>query len=161
MNTIADVAWTAGIIDGEGSIFVMKQGRDDRKREFNYILRVSVQSVDRIMSTELQRMWPDGAQFSVQRNGNENWSDTLKWQLSGKRAARFLKEILPYLRVKKAQAETAIEFQETTKKHWKHMTGADYEKQIQLCEILKQQKADLKIGKTVGLPEPTIPQGDN
>ena len=25
MNTIADLAWAAGIIDGEGSIFIMKQ----------------------------------------------------------------------------------------------------------------------------------------
>ena len=153
MNTIADAAWTAGIIDGEGSIFVMKQKRDDRERDTNYILRVSVQSVDKIMSTELQRMWPDGAQFSVQRNGNENWSDTLKWQLSGKRAARFLKEILPYLRVKKEQAETAILFQETTKKHWKHMTETDYKAQVELCQKLKQQKADLKIGKQLNSVE--------
>lgn len=148
MNTIADAAWTAGIIDGEGSIFIMTQKRDDREREVNYILRVSVQSVDKIMTKELHRMWPEGAEFSVQRNGHENWSDTLKWQLSGKRAARFLKEILPYLRVKKEQAETAIKFQETTKKHWKHMTSQDYEMQAALCYALKQQKADLKIGKT-------------
>lgn len=148
MNTIADAAWAAGIIDGEGSIFIMSQKRNDRDRDVNYILRVSVQSVDRIMTKELQRMWPDGAEFSVQRNGNENWSDTLKWQLSGKRAARFLKEILPYLRVKKDQAETAIKFQETTKKHWKQMTQEDYENQKSLCHVLKQQKIDLKIGKT-------------
>lgn len=157
MNTVADVAWTAGIIDGEGSIFVMKQGRHDREREFNYILRVSVQSTDRIMTSELKRLWPDGAEFLVVIDNRPNNSDTMKWQLSGKRAARFLKEILPYLKVKKEQALTAIEFQETTKKHWKHMTELDYVKQVELCEKLKQQKVDLKIGKTVGLPEPTIP----
>ena len=37
MNTIADLAWAAGIIDGEGSIFIMKQQRKDRERGHNYI----------------------------------------------------------------------------------------------------------------------------
>ena len=147
MNTIADAAWTAGIIDGEGSIFVMKQGRHDREREYNYILRVSVQSTDRIMTSELKRLWPDGAEFMVVIDNRPNNSDTMKWQVNGKRAARFLQEILPFLRVKKEQAETAIEFQSTTKKHWKHMTPQDYEKQAELCAKLKQQKTDLKIGK--------------
>lgn len=152
MLTIVDAAWAAGIIDGEGSIFVMKQGRDDREREFNYILRVSVQSTDKIMTSELKRMWPEGAEFTVQLDKRPNNSDTMKWQLSGKRAARFLKEILPYLRVKKQQAETAIKFQETTKKHWRHMTPEDYENQVRLCELLKQQKAELKIGKLSSNP---------
>jgi len=40
MNTIADLAWAAGIIDGEGSIFIMKQGREDRERTHNFVLRV-------------------------------------------------------------------------------------------------------------------------
>lgn len=146
-KTVADLAWTAGIIDGEGSIFVMKQGRTDRERDVNYILRVSVQSTDPYMSHELQKMWPDGAEFNVQRR-EEHYSNTLKWQLSGKKAARFLSEIKPFMRVKHSQAELAIEFQSTTKKHWKHMSEDDYEKQKEFCQKLKNAKADLKIDKS-------------
>ena len=148
MLTIADLAWTAGIIDGEGSIFVMTQKRQDRERDTNYILRVSVQSTDPFMTSELKRMFPDGAEFSVNRYQNENWSDTLKWQLNGKKAARFLKEIKPFMRVKHTQADLAIEFQETTKKHWRNMEESDYIAQEALCQQLKQAKVDLKIGKT-------------
>lgn len=144
-----DKAWAAGIIDGEGSIFVMTQKRLDRERDTNYILRVAVQSTDPFMTAELKRLWPEGAEFSVQRDKRENCSNTMKWQLNGSRASTFLVDILPYMRVKKAQAEIAIEFQTSSKKHWKHMQSEDYAKQAELCQALKQAKVDLKIGKSL------------
>ena len=146
-----DKAWIAGIIDGEGSIFVMKQKRKDRERDINYILRVSVQSTDPFMTTELQKHFP-GAEFKVQGDKREECSDTMKWQLNGKRATVFLREILPYMRVKHQQAKLAIEFQETTKKHWKHMLPTDYQRQEALCSELKQAKKDLKLGKNYLMP---------
>jgi hypothetical protein len=147
MLSIADLAWTAGIIDGEGSIFIMKQTREDRSRDTNYILRVSVQSTDPYMTAQLKQMFPDGAEFTVHIDNRENCSDTLKWQLNGKKAARFLKEILPFMRVKTEQAKLAIEFQTATKKHWRHMVPEDYKKQEEMYFALKQAKIDLKIGK--------------
>ena len=147
MNTLVDLAWTAGIIDGEGSIFVMKQGREDRERKHNFILRVSVQSTDPYMTKELLRMFPEGAEFSVQRDKRPECSNTLKWQVSGRKACFILKQLLPFLRVKHEQARLAIEFQETTKKHWRHMVEADYLSQEAFYYKLKQAKIDLKIGK--------------
>jgi len=117
MNTIADLAWAAGIIDGEGSIFIMKQQRKDRERGHNYILRISVQSTDPYMTKELGKLFPDGAIFSQDRYKSENWSDTLKWQVNGRRAVNVLKQILPFMRVKQDQAKMAVDFQETTKKN--------------------------------------------
>lgn len=148
MNTtsIADIAWLAGIIDGEGSIFIMKQGRKDRDREFNYILRVSVQSSDGIMAQECMKITGLGACFDA-ITAKENQSNTYKWQVSGKKAAHVLENILPYLRVKREQALSAIEFQRTSKKHWRQMTVDDYKKQEDSYYKLKQQKVDLKIGK--------------
>lgn len=142
-----DKAWAAGIIDGEGSIFVMAQKRKDRERDTNYILRVSVQSTDPYMTAELKRLWPEGAEFVVRRDKRENCSDTMKWTLNGNRAARFLTDIGPYMRVKNEQATLAIEFQHTTKKHWRQMLPEDYTKQAELCQALKQSKFDLKLGK--------------
>ena len=108
--TVADLAWTAGIIDGEGSIFVMTQKRKDRERDTNYVLRVSVQSTDPFMTAELKKMFLDGAEFSVQRDNRPECSDTMKWQINGRRAAKFLRSILPFMRVKAEQAKLAIEF---------------------------------------------------
>ena len=52
------------------------------------------------------------------------------------------------MKVKHDQAKLAIDFQETTKKHWRHMTESDYETQESYYFKLKQAKVDLKIGKT-------------
>lgn len=149
MNTIADLAWAAGIIDGEGSIFIMKQSRKDRERDVNYILRVAVESTDPYMSQELLKIFPEGALFSSSRDKRANNSDTLKWQINGRKAVSVLKELLPFLRVKHEQAQLAIRFQETTKKHWRQMLNSDYESQEKFCIMLKEAKQKLKIGKII------------
>lgn len=147
MNTIADLAWAAGIIDGEGSIFVMKQGRKDRERDYNYIMRISVQSTDPYMAKELCKIFPDGAVFTQEIDKKPQNSNTLKWQVSGRKAAFVLKQVLPFMRVKHEQAQLAVQFQETTKKHWRQMTENDYVAQEMYYFKLKQAKQDLKIGK--------------
>lgn len=139
-------AWLAGIIDGEGSIFIMKQKRKDRERDTNYILRVSVQSTDPYMAAECQKL-VGGPVIFEQIDKRPNNSNTLKWELSGKRAKNVLQDIIPYMKVKHQQARLAIEFQTTTKKHWHHMTNQDYQNQEQFYQALKQAKVDLKIGK--------------
>lgn len=149
MNTIADLAWAAGIIDGEGSIFIMKQRRQDRERDTNYILRVSVESTDPYMAQELKKIFPDGDLFSSSRDKRPNNSNTLKWQVNGRNALIILKEVLPFLRVKHEQANIAIRFQTETKYHWKQMTPIVYEQQEKYCTMLKEAKQDLKIGKII------------
>lgn len=141
-----DLAWLAGIIDGEGSIFVMKQKRNDRERDTNYILRISVDSTDPYMAEECLKI-AGGVKIQQASDKRPNCSDRLKWQINGSQASKLLKELLPYLRVKKHQAEIAIDFQDSTKKHWKHMKKEDYEKQEKLYFALKQAKSDLKLGK--------------
>jgi len=145
-KNIVDLAWLAGIIDGEGSIFVMKQSRKDRDRMFNYILRMSVQSTDRIMAFECMKITGEGATMDAPTK-KENRSNTYKWQISGRKAAHLLEELLPFLRVKKDQAEAAILFQSTTKKHWRNMTSDDYQTQENFYYRLKELKILGKIGK--------------
>jgi hypothetical protein len=141
-----DLAWLAGIIDGEGSIFVVKQKRKDRMRDTNYILKVTVQSVDPYMAVECHKIAKQGSCF-LNKETRENMSNTMKWQICGRKASELLKELIPFLRVKKHQAELAIQFQDTTKRHWKHMQVKDYEEQAMLYQKLKDAKLELKIGR--------------
>lgn len=145
-QNIADIAWLAGIIDGEGSIFILKQGRKDRERTFNYILRISVQSADTIMAFECMKITGEGAIMDAVTK-KENQSNTYKWQVNGKKAANILEVLLPYLRVKKDQAIAAIEFQRSTKKHWRNMIAQDYQTQEDFYYKLKELKVSSKIGK--------------
>ena len=146
MATDVELAWLAGIIDGEGSIFIMKAARKDRERSFNYVLRLSVQSADGIMAKSCYEISGQGVCMDAVTKQVNN-SNTYKWQVSCTKASDLLKRLLPYLRVKKQQAEVAIKFQETTKKHWRQMTVDDYQQQEDAYYKLKQQKVDLKIGK--------------
>lgn len=156
--TMADLAWLAGIIDGEGSIFVMRNTRTDRERTFNYVMRICVQSTDDIMARECLNITGEGYTFPVYEK-RENQQNSLKWQVNGKKAVRVLKALLPYLKVKKDQAESAISFQETTKKHWKQMTEEDYKQQERFYFELKSLKKSnaVKHAKGVYLTEEEIP----
>jgi len=135
-KTVADLAWAAGIVDGEGSIFVLTQSQ---------ILEVTVLSTDPYMSAELQKLWPDSAVRS-QKTKESHHSDALRWTLQGKKAARFLTEIRPFLKVKFKQADLAIEFQKH-KRGKGHKTEEDCVEILRLSKELKQAKQDLKIGK--------------
>jgi len=149
--TIAEAAWLAGIIDGEGSIFIMRQKRKDRERDVNYILRLTVESTDHIMAPTCKDITGEGEKIHQSSDARENCSDRLKWQVNGKKAVRVLQHILPYMKVKKDQAEAAISFQSTTKKHWRHMEEDDYKEQEKFYFLLKDLKQSSKIGKPVHL----------
>ena len=68
------------------------------------------------MTKELGKLFPEGAIFSQNRYQSENWSDTLKWQVSGRRAVNILKQILPFMRVKQDQAKWPLIFKKLQKK---------------------------------------------
>ena len=146
--TVADLAWLAGVFDSDSSIYIMRQGRKDRERSVNYILRVSVEGADDIKATEVMKITRLGS-TNVGKVHTENRSNTLKWQVDGRKAAKILKAVLPFMRVKKVQAEAAIEFQETTKKHWRKMEEHDYEEQERYYHLLKELKNHRKLGDIV------------
>lgn len=143
MDELIDLVWLAGIIDGEGSIYVMVNPRKGkvaadgymRKRD-NHILRVKIQSTDSVMAPEAKRITGEGAVF-LHKELRENQRDTLVWEVSGRKAARILEKLLPYLRVKQAQAKLGIEFQ-SLKKHWKHCEEIDYQDQARLAQDMKK-----------------------
>lgn len=147
-TNIADLAWLAGIFDSDSSIYIMRQGRKDRDRQYNYILRICVEGADDIKANEVMRITKVGS-TNVGKIHTENRSNTLKWQVDGRKAMNVLKAVLPFMRVKKVQAEAAIEFQETTKKHWRKMTEADYEAQERYYFKLKELKSHRKLGDVV------------
>lgn len=102
--------YTAGVIDGEGCIGIYKH-KNKSKRGYSYDLIVSVWSTELWLSQWL-RMHYGGSK--VESNWEENhptWKQQWKWAIYQKQAADFLKLILPYLQIKRPQAELAIAFQ--------------------------------------------------
>jgi hypothetical protein len=94
-----DVIWAAGFFDGEGCVCIVKQVK--RQKTYHW-LDISVYQNHRASLEELQGLF--GGSIVIEGRA---W----KWRACGPTAGEALREMLPYLRVKRAQAEIAVAFQ--------------------------------------------------
>lgn len=98
----AMVAWAAGFFDGEGCIFGYERVERGHGR-FSFGLVVG-QTVEAPLRT-LHRYWGGSVGHRPQRGTHsEQWS----WQVRGRDAADFLRDVLPHLQVKTASARVAL-----------------------------------------------------
>ena len=107
-----DLAYIAGIIDGEGCITIIRRNitpaRPDM-RSPSYGLRLTVNMCDREPVLFLQECFP--APVTVQSRPSEvNRSPRYRWYTSGLKATHILHSILPYLKGKRDQAEIGLDF---------------------------------------------------
>ena len=99
------LAYTAGIFDGEGCISIVRR---KGKKGFYCQLYISVGSTDEWLA-EWLKMQYGGSVIFCEREGNKQ--NLWKWNLWSRKATTFLALILPYLNLKRPQAELAIGFQ--------------------------------------------------
>jgi len=105
-----DLAYVAGIVDGEGSISISdKRNKEakDAKEIAQFTLQVNVKSVDEWLPTWLSFAFGGSVYTYYNQAGNCMWS----WTIYANTASEFLKLILPYLHLKRPQAEIAIQYQ--------------------------------------------------
>ncbi|MFA5377841.1 MAG: LAGLIDADG family homing endonuclease [Dehalococcoidia bacterium] len=101
--------YTAGIIDGEGSIMINRSYGPTYKRGFSYRLEVTVTNTNEWLVNWLKMNY--GGSIHLRKSRKPQEKDCYAWSLWSRAARRFLEFILPYLILKKAQAEIAIQFQ--------------------------------------------------
>ena len=99
-----ELAYIAGIIDGEGFITI----RRERHINDRYSLHVGAGNTDRPLLEWLQASFGGKLVFSPKPEG---YKDFFQWAIVSRSANNFLILILPYLRIKKDQAELALLFQ--------------------------------------------------
>ena len=102
------LAYSAGFLDGEGHIRIQTHSRR---------CRTTMLSVSAVQLTELPLDW-----FKAHFGGTvkKRWTSYRNskrplwtWQVSSMQAERFLLRVLPYLQVKKAEAELALQYRAT------------------------------------------------
>ncbi len=108
MNKV-QLAYAAGIMDGEGNIGIVK--RQWSKRNDKYHLQVRVTMCDREIPEWFQSHFGGG--LSIRKRTNLNHRPVYTWQISHRSCIPMLKAILPYLICKKPQVELGIAFQQT------------------------------------------------
>jgi hypothetical protein len=106
-----DAAYIAGFIDGEGCICLHANHTKHKTKTSTYVLRVRVTNTFPGIIEWINAVVGYGSFHKKKKyNGiKQAW----EWGVNGRRAIHFLRQIYPYLRVKRLQAEVAFEFAET------------------------------------------------
>lgn len=116
--TPTDLAWVAGIIDGEGYIGVNKKYYkiDNRPETISYVLRVCVKMTDKKTIEYIHELFNVGT-ITTSKNPTGNRRPTYGWVCSARKAKIILQRILPYLITKRERAKLAIEFVDRRSNH--------------------------------------------
>lgn len=115
-----DLAYAAGIIDGEGCIGLYTNSR--KAALPSYQMSVRVRTTDGWLCQWLALSFGGGTFFD-EHIGNRK--DQWVWFLTGNKALPFLELVLPYLRLKKPEAELAIHFQSVRKGRGRAMNDGE------------------------------------
>lgn len=113
--------YIAGLFDGEGCITLSKSSRlKELTKTPTYVLRARVRMTDENTIRWLHSVI--GGRFYSAKNPpgrvskSPNSKPYFEWSVAGINAVEFLKQISPYLRLKKPQAELAFTFGKTISK---------------------------------------------
>jgi hypothetical protein len=143
-------AYMAGLIDGEGSIYIersVRKGRlsgeytgNLRYRIMVYILMCDQEALRFISKATGQPIYKKSL-AAQQRNGITRRSHAYYITWRNGIAAKFLEEILPFLHVKKAQAELALKLHAKVSKQ----LGVQFTKRdLNYCARIYEKIRDLK-----------------
>jgi len=108
----AELAYTAGIIDGEGCIKVYKVNSKICHRPHNrYTLNVQVSMTNKPLIKWLRKKY--GGYFYIHsfiKKNHPTWKLQYRWMLQNQHCKDFLENILPFLKIKKIHATEALNF---------------------------------------------------
>lgn len=103
---IKEIAWAAGILDGESCIRICYTPAKAGGKPY-YALRIAVEMTHSRTICRLKELFGAGSIHARTRNGNK---PTWTWTLNGEAAERALRQIYPHLVTKKGEAMMALAF---------------------------------------------------
>lgn len=104
--TVEEIAYLAGIIDGEGYIYILR--RKIKKRRDCWSYGVKVKMIDNEAILLLQETF--GGYVAIGKPTGRQRTPYFCWHIAHRGAARFLVAISPYLHVKNKQAKLVLDF---------------------------------------------------
>lgn len=107
--TAIEAAWLAGIIDGEGSIYISKVKARHVKRGFIYAPYLGVANTGRALVVKVREIIGAGY-VGRRKEDRHNWSDLHEYKGSASVLRGILPQILPYLVIKEDVAKKMLEF---------------------------------------------------
>jgi hypothetical protein len=136
-----DIRYIAGFFDGEGSIGIYY--RKKNKDRFHLRTQLTQNKSDYVeyLMNYLMKIYGGNLGEQITLSGHIKYN----WQLNADKAVHFLREILPHLILKKAQADIAIKWQTQRPK-------VSRDKKGRICSKCKDTvDYDIKIAKIIEL----------
>lgn len=142
-------AYIAGLIDGEGCITITRRKKRKNPKFSYYQPLLNISNTDKRIIDYAQNLIHG---MIIKRiPGKPGDRRRKKWKLvyhlilTGEKLKQTLKEILPYLRAKRKQAEIALEFPIYLGRGWKGRTGLEMQKQNALWRKIKKLNQETKL----------------
>jgi hypothetical protein len=110
MWTDTELAYLAGIIDGEGTLFI--QRRMDNGT-WTYWPRMQVANTNREVIIWLHKVFGGSMYDKPRKKHNPKWKLQYQWYSRISEMDKFLPLIIPYLIIKKPHAEIMMQFRKT------------------------------------------------
>jgi hypothetical protein len=118
-----DIAYCAGLFDGEGSVSLSihnnNKTRKDGLPRNSPMLLLQLSSCDRSVLDWFFDIWQVGHVIISYRPKRPEHNVNYSWRVQGQKALLVLKTMLPFLKIKKKQAELAIEYMTKDRLHGK------------------------------------------
>jgi len=132
-----DRAYLAGLVDGEGCITICrrKKARGQNKNWY-YEPQVDVANTDKRIIDCLVDLC--GGWVATPKKNKDHHKQGYYWKITGDNMRQFLRDILPYLRGKKEQARTVLQFPTYEHKGCNGRTQKEMKKQEDLWARIKQ-----------------------
>lgn len=131
-------AYFAGLVDGEGYIGI-RTVHYTHTNSTSLSLQITITNAVRLPLDEAADRWGGGVHSTERRPGRP----VFRWYVPARAAAAFLREVSPYLRIKREQAEIALELQKSIDACQGLVTPAEWtrrqEMQVQI-RALNQRK---------------------
>ena len=143
MESNTELAYLAGLFDGEGCVSILKVSKQAGFKSFRYRLRIQITNTNKHLMNWLNERF--NFHIATHVPLKKNWKMCWVALKHDRKARNMLVEMLPYLKVKKDEALLAIEFQ----KH-KDQIGTSNgasgltQEQIEYRERLKKELSALK-----------------
>lgn len=105
----SDYAWAAGIVDGEGCLFIgrHKAGGSNGCKVDSYYLALKVTMGHEPTILRLRQMFGSGSKHRVDQVG---WNPAYSWLVQAKLCEQALDKLEPYIFTKKEEVKVAREF---------------------------------------------------
>ncbi len=137
-------AYIAGMIDADGCVGIAKNKGRWVRFEYNFNVRVVVANSNLELIFKLRDIIGAGTS-AVRESKNPKWRAVHHYQITGLKAQALLKEVVPYMIVKRERSKELLKFPFPPNKKGK-MVGGDYQgrtkemyiKQFELFEKLRK-----------------------